>query len=47
MKCGRKKQKNRIGASPTTDGAPILIESSCKYITCDVSGSAASASFPS
>ena len=30
-----------------TDGAPILIESSGKLITCDASGSAASASFPS
>ena len=35
------------GASPTTDGAPILIEISSKHITCDASGSAASASFPS
>ena len=38
---------NLKGASPTTDGAQILIESSGKHITCDASGSAASASFPS
>ena len=38
---------NEKGASPTTDGAPFLIESSGKSITCDASGSAASASFPS
>ena len=35
------------GASPTTDGAPILLEISGKHITCDVSDSAASVSFPS
>lgn len=38
---------NEKGASPTTDGAPIFIEISSKRFTCDASGSAASASFPS
>ena len=43
----RFKRGTTKGASPTTDGAPILIEIGSKQITCDVSGSAASASFPS
>ena len=38
---GKLMTKDKVkGASPTTDGAPILIENSGKHITCDASGSA-------